>query len=435
MYIPLQPRLASDPGDGSGGQSDNKNHVFVICAATIICSLTFIAMTFFVLRTLRRMNCRPKYLPGKYLKEKWYQWPVGPRYGQVPEPAQSRDTAYHPPASGQAAETATEMNTANNANGIQRDTSIRSIITLPAYSQSPKPTEQIIAREGERAGMDVVVEFPETAEEEEARREETMESLYQIRLRRRQEVAERQARREARRAARAQGDEARVEQLRMESRRNRSSTNDSSRSASMLLREHRARSRESRISRVNYAALGCVRHDGSRVRANSAESDSHPLLDASRPSMHSRDDSIASLLSASSTSDVDTLHLVSSHPQSTRQSMSADDGDVGALNIPPPDYDHLDWGEAPAYTSPIAENSSERSQNLQLPEITPLPAIHVDVASPVNDSPATPTNPHPQNQSGQSEPSDPSGPSDSTHAQEHEPHEPHEQPRSTSAET
>ena len=379
------------------------------------------------------MNCRPKYLPGKYLKEKWYQWPVGPRYGQVPEqPAQSRDTAYHPPAGGQAAETSTEMDTANNTNGIQRDTSIRSIITLPAYSQSPNPTEQIIAREGERAGMDVVVEFPETAEEEESRREESMESLYQIRLRRRQEVAERQARREARRAARAQGNEARVEQLRMESQRNRSSTNGSSRSASMLLREHRAQSRESRISRVNYASLGCVRHDGSRVRANSAESDSHPLLDGSaRPSMHSRVDSIASLLSASSTSDVDTLHLVSSHPQYSRQSMSADDGDVGVLNIPPPDYDNLDWGEAPAYTSPVAENS-ERSQHLQLPEITPLPSIHVDVASPVNDSPATPTNPHPQNQSGQSGQPDPSGPSNSTHAQEHEPHEPS---RSASAET
>lgn len=283
------------------------------------------------------------------------------------------------------------MNT-TTTNGINRDTSIRSVITLPAYSASPKPTEQIIAREGERGGMDVVVEFPESVEEEEARREESMESLYQIRLRRRQEIIERQVRREARRAARANGN---APQLESQARRNRSSTNasDSNRSASTLLREHRARSGDGRIARVNYAALGCVRHDGSRVRANSAESDSHPLLDASNTnSMHSRGDSVTSLMSAS-TSDGDTLHLVPSHPTSMRQSISADDGDVGALNIPPPDYNHANWGEAPAYESPTAETSSERHQHLRLPEISHLPSIHIDVASPVSDSPATPTNP------------------------------------------
>ena len=395
------------------------------------------------------MNCRPKYLPGKYLKEKWNQWPVGLQYGQVPDqPAQPGDTAYHPPPGGQAA---TEMTTTNEA-GIRRDTSVRSIITLPAYTSSPKPEEQIIAREGERAGMDVVVEFPETAEEEESRRDQTMESLYQIRLRRREEVAERQARREARRAARAQGNDSRAEQLRVESQRqrNRSSTDASSRSASALLREHRARNNESRIARVNYAALGCVRHDGSRVRANSAESDSHPLLDASAPaSLHSRGDSVASLLSASSASDGDTLHLVQSYPQSTRQSAdltrqstSADDGDVGALNIPPPDYDHLDWGDAPAYTSPTADNSQLQSQRQELPEVNPLPAIHIDIASPVSESPATPSNPQPQNPSDSSDsarPAEPTGPSpseptnstqtDSTHAQEHE------TPRSTDPRT
>lgn len=289
------------------------------------------------------------------------------------------------------------MNTAAQ-NGIHRDTSIRSVITLPAYSANPKPTEQIIAREGEREGMDVVVEFPETAEEEEARREESMESLYQIRLRRRQEIAEREARRAARREARAAGNTAQLETLRMQSqaRRNRSSTNgtDSNPSASALLREHRARSRDARIARVNYAALGCVRHDGSRVRANSAESDNQPLLEAGNTSsFHSRDDSITSLMSGSS--DADTLHPIVSQVASTRQSMAAEDGDLGELNIPPPDYDHVDWGEAPAYDSPNAETSTETSaegqqyqQHLRLPELTHLPSIHIDVASPVSESPS-----------------------------------------------
>ena len=63
-------------------------------------------------------------------------------------------------------------------------------MTLPPYSYSPKPTEQILGREGERAGMDIVAEFPGTADEEENRREDEMESLYQIRQARRQEIAD-----------------------------------------------------------------------------------------------------------------------------------------------------------------------------------------------------------------------------------------------------
>lgn len=395
------------------------------CAASIICSLTVIIMTFFVLRTLRRMDCRPTYLPGKYLKEKWTQWRPGVKYGQVPDqPPQTRaqDTAYRGPGPA-GPEGGTEMTTTTpGTDGIQRDTSVRSTITLPAYSSSPNPTEQIIAREGERAGMDVVVEFPETAEEEESRREGMMESLYQIRLQRRREVNERNARRQARREAREQGNTGRVEQLRLESqarRRDRSATNTSERTASMALREHRARSSDGRISRVNYASLGCVRHDGSRVRGNSAESDNRPLLDASAPlGGHSRGDSASSLASASSLSDVDTLNPAPSHPQSARESMSGpsegpDNGDVGAHSIPPPDYEHLDWGEAPAYDDRSPDHSPDHSPDrspgvsplhspenpignppeLRLPELTPLPAIQIDTASPVSPSPVTPTNP------------------------------------------
>jgi hypothetical protein len=298
------------------------------------------------------------------------------------------------------------MNT-TAANALNRDTSVRSIITLPAYSSSPKPTEQIIAREGERAGMDSVVEFPETAEEEESRREEMMASLYQIRLQRRQEHLERNARRQARRDARAAGNTTRLEQLRAESqarrgRRDRSASAGGSggsggvsetvqRSASTLLREHTAHTGDGRISSVNYAALGCVRHDGSRVRGNSAESDSRPLLDATAPlgGHHSRDDSISSLMSAESVSDMDSAPP--SHPQSTRQSTSGpEDGDVGARSIPPPpDYEHLEWGEAPAYENRSPEGEGPAS-SLRLPDVAPLPAIQIDVASPLSPSPVSP---------------------------------------------
>lgn len=64
---------------------------------------------------------------------------------------------------------------------VDRNTSVRSVMTLPAYSRSVRENERILAREGERDGIDVVLEAPETEMEEEERREEEMESLYQIR--------------------------------------------------------------------------------------------------------------------------------------------------------------------------------------------------------------------------------------------------------------
>ena len=374
------------------------------------------------------------------------------------------------------------MNTNNN--GVRRETSVRSTITLPPYSVSPKPEEQIIAREGERSGMDVVVEFPETAEEEEARREEVMEALYQIRVQRRQENAEREARRQERRDARSRGDFIRLEVLRSQSRnreRSRSSASASNPnlSASTLLAEHQARGRERRIASVNYAALGRVRHDGTRLRNNSADSDNRPLLqnaagihEDGSPMTHYRGDSYSSLISGSSvTSDGDTLTPVQSHRQSMHSARSrsnsrptsipeeegdtgsmGDTGDMGAAVIPPPpEYEFLEWGDAPAYSSPIVERfdqsaredrnangareqpsasnesndnssrdegSNQTAQNEQnddtpqntthrsqppprLPELTPLPTIHVDVASPIGPltpTPTTPTQPQPREQ-------------------------------------
>ena len=168
-------------------------------------------------------------------------------------------------------------------------------MTLPAYDPSLRPNERLIAREGERAGVDTVVEFPETVEEEEARREEDMESLYRIRHARRQEINERNERRRQRQEAREQGDWARLEQLRLDAQRRARARADSNTSADSstttlpppgssreLIAEHAARtsSRERRVSSVSYAELGLARHDGSRLRADSVESDHRPLLDS-----------------------------------------------------------------------------------------------------------------------------------------------------------
>lgn len=460
------------------------------------------------------MNCRPKYLPGKYLKGKWNRWNAGRSYGQVPNatsPNHETDTAYHGAGEGGGS----EMNTTDNTPGVRRETSTRSTITLPPYSASPKPEEQIIAREGERGGMDVVVEFPETAEEEETRRDELMETLYQIRVQRRQENAERDARRQARRDARARGDFIRLEELRSQSSvqgRGRSSSARASASASAsasnpnlsasaLLAEHQSRGRERRIASVNYAALGRVRHDGSRLRHNSNDSDNRPLLQnaasihedrSGNPISHYRGESYSSLVSGSSvTSDGDTLTPVASQRPSLHSARSRSDSrptsipeeenpgaeEVSTVPPPPPEYDHLEWGQVPAYTNPIAErldssvrdersangestqsgaannattaatttatttpasghgvethehgsqgeqeerpqNNEETHQGIQrsqppapLPLLTPLPAIQIDVASPISDlTPTTPTQPQSREQA-------PEHPAEDTHQQ------------------
>lgn len=261
--------------------------------------------------------------------------------------------------------------------------------------------------------MDMVVEYPETAEEQEARREEQMEALYQVRLQRRQEVAEREARRQERRDARARGDSARLGQIAQESRarssrRRETSSSNTSLNAPAIISEHQSRERGRRISTVSYGEIGHVRHDGSRLRADSHDSDHHPLLqnaaiNSSSPSLrdpssrNSRVQSLASSIISASTAntEVDPLML---RPTSTcgsgRPAWQAEESeDLGTLNIPPPpDYDHLEWGNAPAYESPVRERIDDPQQ---IPQLSCLPSIHVNVNSPV--SPITPTRSQPEN--------------------------------------
>ncbi|KAL4887971.1 hypothetical protein BDV59DRAFT_196861 [Aspergillus ambiguus] len=418
MYLPQdlhqfdtrQNNNSTDSKNKDPGPGQKKTNVFIVVAAVIVFTFGVLLLSYFALRTLRRMNCRPKYIPGKFLKEKWNRW-GGASYGQVPNESTANRND-HGTSSSTPAEEGSEMNT--NAT-VHRETSVRSVITLPAYSPSPKPTEQVIAREGERGGMDVVVEFPETAEEEEARREELMESLYQIRQERRREIAEREARRRERREARAQGDFVRLEQLRLQSRaraRSRSSANGSTSNmgSTVALAEHQSRGRDRRISSVSYAELGYVRHDGSRMRVSSTDSDRHPLLSdagavstdnpnrsstATLTNIHSRGESYSSVQSAASgVSETDGLTRVRSDAPSAHSAgpslSEPEEGDVGAHHIPPPSYDNLDWGEAPPYESPVADRGE---QVPRLRELTALPTIHVDAASPISNAPPSPTIP------------------------------------------
>ena len=320
-------------------------------------------------------------------------------------------------------------NEALTADGVNRNTSVRSIMTLPPYHPTPHPHERLIAREGERAGVDTVIEFPETAEEEEDRREEEMESLYQIRQIRRQEIADRNERRRERQEARAAGDWARLEQLRLQSQMRararadsagsaRSSTSNlptagRSTNAHALLTDHHARtaSRERRVSSVSYAELGLARHDGTRLRADSVESDHRPLLESAAsmgdnnrsPLHHNRGASAESIRTTDSefdgvgmTPQTSSNGRSGSDPNAQTPSSGRSHSEPSPPADEPPQYEPERYEEeAPPYTSPVAgrgDGPSRLPSTRSPPHTSPvrgradgvprLPSIRVDSSLP-----------------------------------------------------
>lgn len=446
-------------------QSKSRREVVLTSVQAIVSIaiiVTVVIIAYIILKHFRKQHSNSRYIPTQYLKRKWEAWnPVGftskgnysarlQDNGSVPtlhlrsDNRSARGSTYNiaDPERAQAAEAA------ENAAGatVDRHTSVRSVMTLPAYSSSARENEQILGREGERDGIDTVIEQPETAEEEEERREDEMQSLYQIRLQRRQEVADREARRQERRAARARGDTATLDRLRQESAlRARERENDLTGAAAMIA-EHQSRSRDRRVSSVSYAELGVARHDGTRIRANSNESD-RPLLDSAAsiaggsihpPSTRAR--SASSVMSVSdnesdvgmppygrSGNDFEIVNMNQGQihtPASNRSRASSaataparppldtsvDIGDAQIPNTEPPSYDGDGFEEAPPYTSPVQERASQQPSSESnsaatqrprpepqrimsetgapmLPDIGRLPSIRIADATPISPNP------------------------------------------------
>ena len=161
----------------------------------------------------------------------------------------------------------------NAAAGVDRNTSVRSVMTLPAYRPNALGNEQVLGREGDRGGIDVVIEFPETQDDEEQRREEEMEALYQVRLARRRENEEREERRRLRREARERGDYVALREIAARARA--ASGASAGQTVEELRAEHERikKERQRAVSSVSYGDLGVARHDGTRLRANSQDSE------------------------------------------------------------------------------------------------------------------------------------------------------------------
>lgn len=249
-------------------------------------------------------------------------------------------------------------------------------MTLPEYRAVPLPDrERTIGREGERGGIDVVVEAPETAEEEEERREEHMRALYEIRLARQ---LERAAERESAQNGGRNGNATRA----TASSRNRGNSSASSLAATLAA----VQERERRLSEVSYAEVGVARPDGSRVRASSdvSDRDSLPLLDAGAPmgmgdsirsgrSSHIRTNSALSLTSTLDAPEQrrsdEIFNLGSARP-------SLDNRDSTHDSVPsdrPPGYSgDLDWGAPPEYPGIVEDGRGDMG----------VPVLRVETASP-----------------------------------------------------
>ncbi|MCJ1286015.1 hypothetical protein MMC26_005357 [Xylographa opegraphella] len=295
MHLPQQSRALERRQSPPGPNNEMVWIGLGIAAAVLILIITVL----YQINRLRRNHASPRFVPTQYLKSKWRSFePVSRDDENIYDPANSTiltatSTSYAP---------STEVSTSSNAE-VDRRVSVRSIMTLPPYRYTPNQDERLIAREGERAGVDTVVEYPESEDEVEARREEEMQALFEIRQARRREAAEREERRQQRREAREQGDWARLRQLEQESRaRARARSNasvltpgsaatsltninaglqsDSAFLIAELASQREAASSKRRVSEVSYADLGLARHDGTRIRADSVESDHRPLLDS-----------------------------------------------------------------------------------------------------------------------------------------------------------
>ncbi|TGZ81875.1 hypothetical protein EX30DRAFT_358609 [Ascodesmis nigricans] len=379
------------------GRSSRQNTALVI--AVVFVAIVGASLIFYlVLRCIRRRTQDPpNFLPAAF-KKRWRNWQPGQMTttGHTPLP-----TVQIPTTAAQRA--SSRRNRAAGAVGVDRNSSIRSIMTLPEYRPLPAPDrERTIGRAGERAGIDVVIEFPETEEEEEGRREEHMETMYQIR----------RARARERELAREEADEARR-------------TEATNSTASLMAALQSVTEREARLSQVSYADIGIQRPDGSRVRP-SMDSDRPLLANAANMGMggnanahgrslsnlsyaesieapeRRRSDEIFNMGSARASMDHRNSNASSLHPSTAAgASIRQVHNDSG---LPPaPDYEGADWGPPPEYTSPIETRTPiiSRSNTPQPPGTpvnensarTPSMPLGRSVSAMVNNTPAVTTVP------------------------------------------
>ncbi|KAL8419885.1 hypothetical protein RB594_002877 [Gaeumannomyces avenae] len=274
--------------DDPQGKSNVLSSPTAIIIVSVIAGLIFLTLFVIYIRSLRVRHPEPKYIPTPFLKRIWENWtpssarymrPAGDGNGRwgAPGAPGARGDQRNGQSSSEATLTTVPMQSSSNATvTIDRHTSVRSVMTLPEYRTKVAEGEQVLGVEGERDGIDVVVELP-TAEEEEALRDEEMEGLFQIREARRRQLAEREQRNQRREQARAGNDVVALRAVRDEARAARVNNTEEI-EALREMQDQAKQKRQRAVSSVSYAEIGLVRHDGTRARANSNESERMGLL-------------------------------------------------------------------------------------------------------------------------------------------------------------
>ncbi|RKF60388.1 hypothetical protein OnM2_051034 [Erysiphe neolycopersici] len=303
VIVPVNTSIltSSTPGSLNPHQNaDSQTPIVAITAASLALIVAFI-FGFYILRHCREIRkASSSSFSNNFFKSLW------PKSNSSQKERLSGTNEQQGPAPREHVAEATDSGSLEMAINFERPdraASFRSVITLPSYIPTARQDEQVLGREGERGGIDVVVEFPTTAEEIERQREEEMEALYQVRLARRRENETREERRRTRRATRERGETSTPRQY-GESRRHSNmpgQTIEELRAAHERLKISRQRA----VSIVSYAELGVARHDGSRVNPGISENEQIGLLGdaasiSANPFTRGRDGSLHSIVSTSS---------------------------------------------------------------------------------------------------------------------------------------
>ncbi|KAF7559095.1 hypothetical protein G7046_g5063 [Stylonectria norvegica] len=390
--------VASRPSQIYRRSTSTKTIVFVVVASVLALTLT-VAFCIIYYRKNRKRSPplpvegeQPEPLKPSFFKRLFGSWRPKDQYEQAAGD-ESDDRRRSHPLNPTRARRNRDVEQARNGQGgqnsaagaaVDRNTSVRSVMTLPAYYPMARDSEQVLGREGERDGMDVIVDLP-TVEDEEALRDQEMETLYQIRVARRQQIAEREERREARREARRRNDSTALEQIRSRTiAANNDTTITDLRSSVDRIKDNRNRS----ASSVSYADVGIARLDGTRIRANSQESERVGLLSDTgsiAASGHQRERSGSSAVSIDSDFPSPTLTRSRGDSQSItprapnggwRAGSSPDLGeaDLGQEAMPPPEYEDVSLddnrstvpqdGPPPEYFGPYRSASQATERDL-----------------------------------------------------------------------
>ncbi|KAK7739868.1 hypothetical protein SLS53_005461 [Cytospora paraplurivora] len=401
-------------GSNEEAISGTPNTTAIIIAATVV-GVVLLVCIFILLRTLRARHPDAKRLPAP-LRKVWQKWNVKtyiPK-GQYKRTGDSdddhptnqirmreanlEDALHHTLAQQEAVARGGQAPTNTQDDGVNRNTSVRSVMTLPAYRPQATDMEQVLGREGERDGIDTVVEMP-TAEEDETMREEEMDALYQIRVARRRQIAEREQRRQERREARERRDFLTLHDVR---ERARISAEQAQREVDELRNAHEAikQSRARAVSKVSYHEVGLVRADGTRLRANSGESermgllsdaasialsmqDSHPQQRRRAPSAAPSSHSVISIDTLPSNTLAGTASRSRSGTGHSRQSSS---GQLGESLLPRTESalsqragsspELIDPAEAEPADEDVPPQSPPGYEDVSLEEITPAQSQH-----------------------------------------------------------